>query len=45
MAPHSVSTGMIYRGALPFVALQVVAIAIVISFPALATWLPQVVYK
>jgi len=45
VAPASVSTGMIYRGVLPFVALQVVAMAIIISFPALATWLPKFIYQ
>ena len=44
VAPSSVTTGMIYRGAVPFVALQVVAIALLLSFPALATWLPKVVF-
>ena len=44
VAPSSVTTGMIYRGAVPFVALQVVAIALLLGFPALATWLPKVVF-
>lgn len=45
VAPSSVSTAMIYRGAVPFVALQVVAMAIIIAFPALVTWLPKVIYQ
>ncbi|HMM87385.1 TRAP transporter large permease subunit [Azohydromonas sp.] len=44
VAPSTVTTGQIYRGAVPFVGLQVVAIALVLSFPALATWLPKVVF-
>src|SRR5690606_26319478 len=44
VAPESLATGDIYRGAIPFVALQIVALALVASFPALATWLPRVVY-
>jgi len=44
VAPESLATGDIYRGAIPFVALQVVALALVAAFPALATWLPRVVY-
>lgn len=44
VAPATVTTGHIYRGAAPFVALQLVAIAILLSFPALATWLPKVIY-
>lgn len=44
VAPGSVSTGTIYRGIIPFVALQVVALAILIIFPELATWLPRWVF-
>ena len=44
VAPKSVSTGQIYRGAMPFVALQIVVIAILIAFPGLVTWLPKVIY-
>lgn len=32
----------IYRGVLPFVGLQLLAVALVWFFPALATWLPEV---
>jgi TRAP-type mannitol/chloroaromatic compound transport system permease large subunit len=35
---------MIYRGALPFVALQITVIAALIAFPGLATWLPRLIY-
>ena len=45
VAPASVTTGMIYKGVLPFVILQIVAIALLLSFPALATWLPKVIYN
>jgi tripartite ATP-independent transporter DctM subunit len=44
VAPNSVSTGQIYRGALPFVVLQVVAIAILFAFPGIVTWLPRLLY-
>ena len=44
VAPNSVSTGMIYRGVIPFVALQVVALAIMFTMPGLATWLPRAIY-
>jgi len=44
VAPASVTTGMIYRGVAPFVALQVVALAIMFIFPELATWLPRAIY-
>jgi TRAP-type mannitol/chloroaromatic compound transport system permease large subunit len=45
VAPASVRTAQIYRGALPFVVLQVIAIGILLSFPALATWLPSLVFR
>ena len=44
VAPASVSTGDIYRGVMPFVAIQLVALALLALWPALATWLPEVVY-
>lgn len=45
VAPANVTTGQIYKGAIPFVALQVVAIALLFVFPQLVTWLPQAIYK
>src|SRR5690606_38000902 len=36
VAPASVSTGMIYRGIVPFVSLQIVAMAVLFAFPELA---------
>jgi tripartite ATP-independent transporter DctM subunit len=44
VAPASITTGQIYRGAIPFVALQVLAILVLWEFPGLATWLPKVVF-
>ncbi|MBT8082611.1 MAG: TRAP transporter large permease subunit [Gammaproteobacteria bacterium] len=44
VAPPEVQTGQIYRGAMPFVAIQVVALALIAAFPALVTWLPQQIY-
>lgn len=41
VASREVSARDIYRGIVPFVALQLVALAIVIAFPGLATWLPN----
>jgi len=40
VAPEGVSTMDIYKGALPFIGLQVVALALVFFIPDLATWLP-----
>ncbi len=45
VAPASVSTGMIYRGAAPFVILQVIGIVLLFAFPQLITWLPSVLYN
>src|SRR5690606_5586561 len=44
VAPETLATGDIYRGAIPFVAMQLIALALLAAFPALATWLPEVVY-
>jgi tripartite ATP-independent transporter DctM subunit len=44
VAPNVVSTGMIYKGAIPFVALQVLAIATLFIFPEIVTWLPKMIY-
>lgn len=41
VAPDSVATGDIYRGVIPFVAIQIGALVIVAAWPALATWLPE----
>jgi tripartite ATP-independent transporter DctM subunit len=40
VAPPEVPTLAIYRGVIPFVFLQVLGLALVWLFPALATWLP-----
>ena len=45
VAPKSVSTGMIYRGAVPFVILQLIAIVVLFAFPQLITWLPGLLYQ
>jgi tripartite ATP-independent transporter DctM subunit len=45
VAPPEVTTGHIYRGIIPFVMLQVIALLIIGAFPWLATWLPRIVFK
>lgn len=45
VAPARVTTGMIYRGVIPFVILQIVALAILFAFPQLITWLPGLLYQ
>lgn len=44
VAPPSISTADIYRGVIPFVSMQVMALLLLALFPALATWLPKVVF-
>ena len=44
VAPNIISTGMIYKGVIPFVCLQVLALTILFVFPELVTWLPKVLY-
>jgi tripartite ATP-independent transporter DctM subunit len=44
VAPPEVSTGQIYRGVIPFVGIQILALIILALFPALATWLPDRIY-
>lgn len=44
MAPPEISLKDIYSSILPFVLVMVVALAIVMSFPQIALWLPNYVY-
>ena len=45
VAPASVTTQQIYRGVIPFVGLQILALIILASFPDLVTWLPNRLYR
>ena len=44
VAPASVSTAQIYRGVIPFVAIQLLALLLIAVFPELVTWLPGKIY-
>ena len=44
MAPPEITLRDIYRSILPFVLVMVVALALVMAFPQIALWLPQLVY-
>ena len=44
MAPPEIGLRDIYRSIIPFVAVMVVALAIVMVFPEIALWLPELVY-
>ena len=41
VAPSDVKIQTIYKGIIPFVALQLVGLALVIKFPEIALWLPS----
>jgi len=45
VAPKSVLTTDIYKGAVPFVLIQILMLGILAIFPELATWLPSIMYK
>jgi tripartite ATP-independent transporter DctM subunit len=44
VAPESIPTTTIYRGIVPWVALQLLALVILAIWPGLVTWLPSVIY-
>ena len=44
VCPPGVTIGHIYKGVVPFVALQLLGLIIVFKFPSLVTWLPAVAY-
>jgi len=43
VAPKTVKTTNIYRGVIPFIFIQVLAIILVFIFPQIATWLPRLI--
>ncbi|MEC7989972.1 MAG: TRAP transporter large permease subunit [Pseudomonadota bacterium] len=44
VAPDGIATAAIYRGVLPFIALQLLLLALLLVWPELATWLPNALY-
>ena len=44
VAPASVKTGDIYRGVVPFIIIQLLLMLLLSLWPALATWLPGVIF-
>jgi tripartite ATP-independent transporter DctM subunit len=42
VAPPEVKTTDIYRGIIPFIVLQLLALLLIILFPAIVTWLPSI---
>jgi tripartite ATP-independent transporter DctM subunit len=45
VAPPEITIRHMYRGVVPFIALQCVTLVLVISFPRLVTWLPSVMLQ
>ncbi len=44
VAPPEVTTMDIYRGIIPFVIIQLIGLTLLALFPAMATWLPSVIF-
>ena len=44
VAPKEIQTRNIYRGVMPYIGIQVLAIIIVAMFPSIATWLPNLMF-
>lgn len=44
VAPKEITTGQIYKGVMPFIAIQLIMLAILAFWPQLATWLPSIIY-
>ncbi|MEQ9488213.1 MAG: TRAP transporter large permease subunit [Alphaproteobacteria bacterium] len=45
VAPPEVSTMQIYKGIIPFVGIQILALCILAAFPDLANWLPRLIFN
>lgn len=43
VAPPDIKTSEIYRGAVPFVLIQILAVGVIMLFPSLALWLPRAI--
>ena len=44
VAPNEIQTRNMYKGVMPFIGIQVLAIIIVALFPSIATWLPNLMF-
>jgi TRAP-type mannitol/chloroaromatic compound transport system permease large subunit len=45
VAPDSIRTSQIYKGVIPFIIIQLIMLLILAWQPALATWLPSLLYS
>jgi TRAP-type mannitol/chloroaromatic compound transport system permease large subunit len=44
IAPAHIQLTTIFKGALPFLAMVLIAMVILYNFPVITTWLPSIVY-
>jgi tripartite ATP-independent transporter DctM subunit len=44
VAPSAISTAQIYKGVMPFIAIQIAMLALLAAWPSLATWLPNALF-
>ncbi len=44
VAPAQIETRQIYRGVVPFILIQLIALSLLALWPSLVTWLPRLVY-
>jgi TRAP-type mannitol/chloroaromatic compound transport system permease large subunit len=44
VVPESVPTKAIYRGVIPFVVIQIIALAVIALEPGIVTWLPEILF-
>ena len=44
VAPPEIATSSIYKGVIPFIAIQLLMLGLLVLWPALATWLPGTIY-
>ncbi len=44
ISPPEITLGDMYRGVIPFIGLELMVLALVYFFPALALWLPEIVF-
>jgi tripartite ATP-independent transporter DctM subunit len=45
VAPKEIKTAQIYKGVIPFIFIQLIALSLLALWPNLATWLPSMIYK
>ncbi len=45
VCPPDIRIGTIYKGVVPFILLQLIGLAFILSFPALVNWLPSQIYS